>query len=778
MMEKWFKDFLKMDIVFIISIMLSLGFLSETAADNMNGKYSYTFNNNPIRLNSSSELVVFDYGRAPDNVMADNSLSGIDAVRDTLSETPMLKDKRMVIYRLPELPQMAEKDARMSSLKARARKSGAVYQPVFEQGQALLIPTAEILIGFSNKIGLEDARRILKPHMADLGIIDVKKIRKNTVLVTIQNSADGRCYQVCQAMDKITNIDFVEPNHMVVMLNENTKQNITDEKWASYALSGEMPSESVKQPSNVQGLAKGWHVLASLNGEENSFPPQGWHVKIGKNASKAIWGRTSHRSHSGRQSIYCSQMGPDGVNAPGPARTNMNTALFSPVLNLEPYKEVYVEAWFYAKNEIVKGEKGPVLKDYPSLIVVNKTAKPQGQYLAIFYTGDCTKDPTTDRGWRKVLYRVPPALRTNPAQVILTYRSNERNTFEGAYLDDIRIVASKKVDLKPPSNDDYSGYQYELNNTGQIAGLGNEANDMDILKAWEATDVSPSIVVAVIDDGVDLKHPDLNLVTGYNPDGTVGGGPYSDNANHGTSVAGNVGAIGKNKMGVIGTAPNVKIMPIRFGRNYQEFAQCIDLAVEKGAHIITNSWGWQRASSRLIENAIKDALKAGRTVLFAAGNGPDRPPFIYDVVFPGNLTGTTDVICVGATSQLDEHKSASSADGIHGWGSSYVGDGPDICSPGPWSYTTDRRANMGYNNGLSGVHPDYCHDFSGTSSSTPKVAGVVALMLSANMKLTPAQVKDILRKTADDIDEKGVDDKTGAGRVNAFRAVQMAKQLG
>jgi subtilisin family serine protease len=168
-------------------------------------------------------------------------------------------------------------------------------------------------------------------------------------------------------------------------------------------------------------------------------------------------------------------------------------------------------------------------------------------------------------------------------------------------------------------------------------------------------------------------------------------------------------------------------------------------------------------------------------VLFAAGNGPDRPPYIYNTIFPCNLTGSTDVICVGASSPTDEHKAAASSDGYFFWGSSYVGDGPDVVAPGPWSYTTDIQGADGYNDG-SVIDPgdpsskDYTPAFGGTSSSTPKVAGVVALMLSTNSSsyLTPGRVKSILRQTADDIDAPGPDDKTGAGRVNAYNAVKTA----
>ena len=100
-------------------------------------------------------------------------------------------------------------------------------------------------------------------------------------------------------------------------------------------------------------------------------------------------------------------------------------------------------------------------------------------------------------------------------------------------------------------------------------------------------------------------------------------------------------------------------------------------------------------------------------------------------------------------------------------------------APGPWSYTTDIQGASGYNNGAM-IDPsdpltaDYTPSFGGTSSATPKVAGIVALMLSANPGLTPGEAKQILRETADDIDAPGVDDKTGYGRVNAYRAVQRA----
>ena len=102
--------------------------------------------------------------------------------------------------------------------------------------------------------------------------------------------------------------------------------------------------------------------------------------------------------------------------------------------------------------------------------------------------------------------------------------------------------------------------------------------------------VSEDVVVAVIDSGVELDHPDLNLVTGYDGDtGLPGGAPKTDDDNHGMACAGNVGAVRDNGIGTVGTAPGVKIMPIRWGSTYDAMAFSIDLAVEHGADVLSNS---------------------------------------------------------------------------------------------------------------------------------------------------------------------------------------------
>ncbi len=749
--------------------------------------YSYTFKGEEVRLNPSKNLLVIQSTTRSKGVRPEALFKKTSLQRNSLSDRAMLIKRGITLLQLPEqgITAKGHQETRESVRKTAEEKSFH-YQPVFEQGAALFIPTNEIMIDFTTQVSIVEAQQILAPYMEKLGISNISKNGNSGFLLTIDKPSNGRCFTVSNHLNKLETVDFAEPNHLVIMLDDQTHIDFDNQGVFVDDMNELMNLQSIDQPTNLnvpnQGnrsdLAPNWQVVTSLNGEENSFPPNNWKVVKGKQSADVFWAPTKHRSHSGSNSLYCAGGGGAGVQAPGPVPTNTKTYLLSPKLDLSSFQEAYVEAWFYAKNEISNDPATgkPFLRDTAFLGVTNGK-KSFSKPLAIVYNGDTTVDPTTKNGWRKLLYRINPVTRATPVRIILYYLSDQQSPQEGTYVDDIRIIASKKVAQQIPSNDPYSGLQYELRNTGQIGGQGNTDNDMNVLEALKTTTVSPKVIVAVVDDGVDLNHPDLNLVQGYNADGSVGGGHKTTSAKHGTSVAGNIGAIGNNQLGVMGTAPNVKIMPINRGATINDSAQAVRIAASKGAHIINNSWGWVSAPSRQIENAVKSALAAGSIVLFAAGNGPDRPPFSYQVAFPGSMTGYTDVITVGATSQTDEHKSAASSDGFFSWGSSYIGKGPDVCAPGPWSYTTDRVGAEGYNNGSSGVHQDYNDNFGGTSSSTPKVAGIVALMLSVNNTLTPAQVKAILRTTADDIDEQGDDDKTGAGRVNALKAVQMAASM-
>ncbi|MFC1452190.1 S8 family serine peptidase [Verrucomicrobiota bacterium] len=732
--------------------------------------YDYYYKGRLVSLNASGRLlaIVEEGGPKAAGFIKDNKLR-----RLSLSDREGVKIHGVGLY---EIPHPADKSSgamdAQALIQAFADESPGAIQPVFEQGQALLIPTDEVIVGFREEINAEELNDFIAAHSGELGIVDARPHRKNTLVVRISNPVDGRCYQVSQALNHLDGVVFAEPNHAIVMLNRSEDAGELGRELTDTITNA---ARSTDQRAPGPKVQVSWTTIGAVDCESPTFPPAGWTTQTytGSGYKDAYWGRTSHTNHGGGYSTYCALNGTQGVAPPGPVPTKMATDLDSPIYDLTPYEEVYIQIWFYAKNDLWPGAGG-TLYDYCTVYVVDDaTGSGTGRKLGSYATGDCTADPTTDGGWRKCVFRVPPDYRVSNGYFKFRYLSDTVAQYEGCYLDDIQIVGATDVDTEPLGNDTFSARHWDMRNAGQVAGLGGDDNDQHLPETWTFDPPSPlQAVVAIIDDGVDLTHPDLNLVRSYDFNGTPDQGFPRDS--HGTACAGEAGAISNNAVGVIGTAPAVRIMPVYRGSTWADFADAIDVAVAHGARVLSNSWGQNGGASTDIEDAIDDALSSNCVVLFAAGNGPDRSPWNYDVAFPANLTASKDVICVGASSPTDEHKAAASSDGLFNWGSSYVGDGPDICAPGCWSYTTDRQGADGYNAGgeiHTGDSGDYSHDFGGTSASTPKVAGIVALLLSANPSLTPGQVKSILRDTADDIDTIGIDDKTGAGRVNASNAL-------
>jgi len=732
------------------------------------GEYSYFYQGKLIVKAPSRQLIAL-----PD-VPAVRSLRPVASgewTRHTLSDRPEFKAKRISVFNVTgKLPKGETTPSASSAALAQALEAGIDAQPVFEDGDFLTIPGREVIVAFDRKLSVEEARRLFGSYASSQGVSGGRVLHGNTFVFEIANPAGGRVFAASRILSLAPGVRYAEPNLIRVFVVAPIPLPIHE--------------KPALDPSNVTPL--GNSTAALPNAPVPILAPPAWTTLltdgfegasvfgVGRdpNATDAVPTIVASRAHSGTHSVYMTGGGTQGVPPPGPYPNNCYAYIISSPLNLGPFEEVYVEAWFYAKYE----NPGDTLPDFGDVFVYDG-ANMTGQALAVAYTGDLTVDPTTAGGWRRVLYRVPPAFRKANVQVGVDFGSDASVGAEGLYVDDIRVVGTPDVDANSISTDTYSARQYELKNSGQIAGLGNDQNDMNIPEAWAASPVSANVVVAVIDSGVELDHPDLNLVTGYDGDtGSPGGAPRTADDNHGQACAGNTGAVRNNGIGVAGTAAGVKIMPIYMGDTTASAANSFHLAVDHGARVISNSWGGGDPVA-VVTDAVHYALDHNVTVLFAAGNGPDRPPWDYNTVFPCNLTATTDVICVGASSPTDEHKSASSSDGNFSWGSSYVGAGPDVVAPGPWSYTTDRQGAAGYNTDAiaSGVDTNYTYAFGGTSSSTPKVAGVVALMLSKNSSLTPAQVKNILRQTAKDIDAPGVDDKTGAGRVDALAAVNASQ---
>jgi len=253
------------------------------------------------------------------------------------------------------------------------------------------------------------------------------------------------------------------------------------------------------------------------------------------------------------------------------------------------------------------------------------------------------------------------------------------------------------------------------------------------------------VTIAILDTGIDSAHPDLapNLVPGWNV--------YDNNSNtadvngHGTWVAGVAAMAANNAKGSAGVAWGAKIMPVRIAdanayAYWSTVAQGIYWAADHGAKVVNVSYNGVSGSAT-VQSAAQYLRSKGGVVVVAAGNSGGLE----------SIAASDALLSVAATDQNDARASFSSY-------GAYV----DLAAPGVSVYTT--TVGGGYSNA------------SGTSFSSPVVAATAALMLSANGKLTPADVDRILKTTSLDLGAAGYDQYYGSGRVNAAAAVLNAKQ--
>ena len=352
---------------------------------------------------------------------------------------------------------------------------------------------------------------------------------------------------------------------------------------------------------------------------------------------------------------------------------------------------------------------------------------------------------------------------------------------------DLATRAQIKAFIAPV--DDLHKDQWHLRNTGFHRGTDIgflEGADARVLEAWNAgaTLGSAEVVVAVIDDGFDLGHPDFSVpgktkhpwdFTRQNNDPRPAAGD-----NHGTACAG-VAVAAHGGGGVLGAAPGCTLMPVRWGRDISDnqIEAWFAYVTDKGASVVSCSWGaanpyfpLSTRAYRAIENCARNGRGGlGCVVVFAAGND-DRN--INDPA-SGSVDGFAihpDVIAVAASTSRDQRSHYSN-----------FGDEISVCAPssgaGGWGVLTADVTGtdpisglpLGYSSG------DYTHDFGGTSSACPLVAGVAALILSLNRQLTSTEVKEILQRTARKIGSEehygsdGHSPEFGFGCVNALEAV-------
>lgn len=277
--------------------------------------------------------------------------------------------------------------------------------------------------------------------------------------------------------------------------------------------------------------------------------------------------------------------------------------------------------------------------------------------------------------------------------------------------------------------------------------------------AWDITRGSQSVVVAVIDTGVDYNHPDLkdnmwkDPATGYYGKNCITGAsnpndPMDDNG-HGTHVAGTIGAVGNNGVGVVGVNWQVKIMALKAGDSsgisLSAAIDCINYAIQKGAHIINASWG-DYAYSQTLRNAIASAKNAG--ILFVAAAGNEEYDNDLTPLYPASYD-LENIISVAATDQNDLLASFSN----YGRNSVHVG------APGVGILSTLPNNNYG--------------NKSGTSMASPHVAGLAALLKAQNPSYTWRELKCRIMKGVDPLSSLNGKTITG-GRINASKALTIS----
>ena len=326
----------------------------------------------------------------------------------------------------------------------------------------------------------------------------------------------------------------------------------------------------------------------------------------------------------------------------------------------------------------------------------------------------------------------------------LTFGARVNKFISGAELSVLKLPAGRTV---PQALTYYRGldcvqyaepnYKFKLHHTPNDPQFGQQYQFIQAKfpEAWDLWKGSTNTVVAVIDTGCDLTHPDLQskLVSGF--DFSDNDSDPSDGDGHGTHCCGNVGAATNNAIGVAGGAYNCKVMPLKIFPNATSdvIIAAWRWGADNGAKVFSMSFGRGGGPSQAEQDALNYAKGKGVVHVVSAGNN-NSSTLGYPQLYSG-------VLVVGATNSQDQKA------GFSNWG------------PGV-------HVAAGGDNQLSTMIGGYTR-MGGTSMSCPVVAGLAGLMVSRGPNLTPDQIIARIKSTCDPVGNWVVH-----GRINAFKAMQ------
>ena len=328
-------------------------------------------------------------------------------------------------------------------------------------------------------------------------------------------------------------------------------------------------------------------------------------------------------------------------------------------------------------------------------------------------------------------------------------------------------------------NDTYFNRQWSHYNDGTFSASNATSDaDIDTDLAWDITQGDPNLIVAILDSGAKLDHPEFSgriwVNTNENEDGSdtdsnnfvddINGWDFVNNDNdptddhgHGTNVGGIALASGNNNLGYAGVNWNSKIMICKIlddenSGYYSWWADAVYYAVDNGASVINMSVGGD-GSSTLLEDAVNYAYDNNVPVVVSTGNQNSV------IQYPAQYA---NAFAIGSTNPDDTRSVPFFWNETSG---SNYGPALDFVAPGNYMYGLNNSSNTNYN-----------YYWGGTSQAAPHVAGLISLLLSVDSNLTVDEIRTILEETSEDEvgdseDTAGWDQYYGHGRINAFQAL-------